>query len=125
MPERVMTDSEEPSEAWEEHRRLAEKHRKCEERLAELATDDSPRHLWRRRQEHEKARGVIAAQLMTSPAITIELDTPIAEAARVMQKRTVVFATHDQALATRLGHRTVQLRKGHVMGAGSRLHVVH
>lgn len=45
--------------------------------------------------------------------------------ARAMQKRTVVFATHDQALATRLGHRTVNLRKGHVVGAASRLHVLH
>jgi len=36
MPERVMTDRVEPSEAREEHRRLSEKHRKCEERLAEL-----------------------------------------------------------------------------------------
>ena len=44
---------------------------------------------------------------------------------QVMKKRTVVFATHDQTLATRLGHRTVMLRKGHVMGSGSRLHVVH
>ena len=43
---------------------------------------------------------------------------------RVMRKRTVVFATHDQALASRLGQRTVELRRGHVTVPGSRLHVV-
>jgi CBS domain-containing protein len=59
------------------------------ERLAELADEDRPRHLWRGRHEHEKARGVIAAELMTSPAITIALDARLAEAARVMQERNV------------------------------------
>jgi CBS domain-containing protein len=59
------------------------------ERLTELANTDSPLHLWRRRQEREKAHGVIAAELMTSPAITVSLDTPIAEAARSMQERNV------------------------------------
>jgi CBS domain-containing protein len=59
------------------------------ERLAELADEDRPRHLWRGRHEHEKARGVIAAELMTSPAITIGLDARLAEAARVMQERNV------------------------------------
>jgi len=59
------------------------------ERLAELADEDRPRHLWRGRHEHEKARGVIAAELMTSPAITIGLDARLAEAARLMQERNV------------------------------------
>jgi len=62
--------------------------------------------------------------ILDEPDASLDADAPEL-LARVMQKRTVVFATHDQALATRLGHRTVQLRKGHVMGAGSRLHVVH
>src|SRR5438309_1385962 len=43
---------------------------------------------------------------------------------RVMKDRTTVLATHDQALATRLCQRTVVLRKGRVLGAGSRLRVV-
>jgi CBS domain-containing protein len=59
------------------------------ERVGELSTEDSPLHLWRRRYEREKAHGVIAAELMTSPAITVALDTPIAEAARSMQERQV------------------------------------
>jgi CBS domain-containing protein len=59
------------------------------ERLTELADEDRPRHLWRGRHEHEKARGVLAGELMTSPAITIGLDARLAEAARVMQERNV------------------------------------
>ena len=62
--------------------------------------------------------------ILDEPDASLDAEAPEL-LSRVMQKRTVVFATHDQALATRLGHRTVQLRKGHVMGAGSRLHVVH
>ncbi len=42
----------------------------------------------------------------------------------VMKGRTAVLATHDQALATRLCHRTVHLRKGRMLGMGSRLRVV-
>ncbi|MEV0236257.1 CBS domain-containing protein [Nonomuraea sp. NPDC050786] len=38
----------------------------------------------RQRQEHEKAAGVTAAQLMTSPAITVTPDTFVREAARLM-----------------------------------------
>lgn len=36
MPDREMTDSVEMTGTIEEHRRLCEKHRKCEERLADL-----------------------------------------------------------------------------------------
>ena len=90
-----------------------------------------------RRRAGELSRGLqqrlaLARATIHDPLLLI-LDEPDASLdaeapellSRVMQKRTVVFATHDLALATRLGHRTVQLRKGHVMGAGSRLHVVH
>jgi len=59
------------------------------ERLTELTREESPLHLWRRQQQREKAQGVIAAELMTSPAITTGLDTPVGEAARVMQERNV------------------------------------
>ncbi len=44
--------------------------------------------------------------------------------ALVMRNRTTVLATHDQALATRLCQRTLVLRKGRVLGAGSRLRIV-
>ena len=90
-----------------------------------------------RRRAGELSRGLqqrlaIARATIHDPLLLI-LDEPDASLdaeapellTRVMQKRTVVFATHDQALATRLGHRTIQLRKGHVVGAGSRLRVVH
>ena len=44
--------------------------------------------------------------------------------AAVMRNRTAIIATHDQALATRLCHRMVMLRKGRVLGPGSRLRIV-
>jgi hypothetical protein len=47
------------------------------ERFTELANADSPLHPWRRRQEREKAHGVIASELATAPAITVGLDTPM------------------------------------------------
>ena len=90
-----------------------------------------------RRRVGELSRGLqqrlaIARAVIHDPLLLI-LDEPDASLdaegpellSRVMQKRTVVFATHDQALATRLGHRIVNLRRGHVVGAGSRLHVLH
>ena len=89
-----------------------------------------------RRRVGELSRGLqqrlaIARAVIHDPLLLI-LDEPDASLdaegpellARVMQKRTVIFATHDQALATRLGHQIVHLRRGHVVGAGSRLHVV-
>ncbi len=90
-----------------------------------------------RRRAGELSRGLqqrlaIARAVIHDPLLLIldepdaSLDSEGAELlSRVMQRRTVVFATHDQALATRLGHRIVHLRRGHVVGAGSRLHVVH
>lgn len=59
------------------------------ERWSELANEDSPLYLWRHRMERDKAQGVIASELMTSPAITVGLETPIPEAARVMHERRV------------------------------------
>jgi CBS domain-containing protein len=43
---------------------------------------------WRLR-EQSKAAGVTAAEVMTTPAVTIREDAPVAEAARLMQSRKV------------------------------------
>ncbi|WP_084959954.1 CBS domain-containing protein [Thermoactinospora rubra] len=43
----------------------------------------------KRREEHHKAAGVTAAQLMTSPALTVTPDTPLRDAARLMHERRV------------------------------------
>ena len=55
------------------------------ERRAELESE----HAWIRRRLKEKAQATIASDLMTSPAITVELATQIPEAARIMQERGV------------------------------------
>jgi heme exporter protein A len=44
---------------------------------------------------------------------------------RVMRGRTAVIATHDHALANRLCQRTLELRRGRVVGVPTRLRVVH
>jgi heme exporter protein A len=44
--------------------------------------------------------------------------------AQVMRGKTAVLATHDHALANRLCQRTMVLRKGRSLGAGTRLRVV-
>jgi CBS domain-containing protein len=41
------------------------------------------------RKHRAKADGVIASDVMTSPVVTVALDTPIAQAARVMRERNV------------------------------------
>ncbi|MFC4061775.1 CBS domain-containing protein [Planomonospora corallina] len=43
----------------------------------------------RQRQEHRKAAGVVAAELMTAPAVTVTPGTPVREAARLMHDRRV------------------------------------
>ena len=45
--------------------------------------------------------------------------------AHIMRGRTAVIATHDHALASRLCQRTVELRRGRVVGIPTRLRVVH
>lgn len=45
--------------------------------------------------------------------------------ARVMRGRTAIIATHDHALATRLCQRSLELRRGRVVGVPTRLRVVH
>jgi len=60
------------------------------ERRSELELEaGSPLHLWRRRQERAKAKGIVAADLMTSPVVAVGADSTIAQAARVMQERNV------------------------------------
>jgi heme ABC exporter ATP-binding subunit CcmA len=44
--------------------------------------------------------------------------------ANVMRDRTVVLATHDHALASKLCRRTLVLRRGRSLGTATRLHVV-
>jgi heme exporter protein A len=89
-----------------------------------------------RRRASDLSRGMqqrlaIARAMLHDPLMLIldEPDSSLDAAgadllAAVMQNRTTVLATHDQALATRLCPRTLVLRKGRVLGAGSRLRIV-
>ena len=45
--------------------------------------------LEKRRNERAKADGVVASEIMTSPAITVASDTSLTQAARLMQERNV------------------------------------
>jgi CBS domain-containing protein len=56
---------------------------------ADLATSRGPLARVLRFGEHEKAAGVTAAELMTSPPVTAGPDTPLAEAARLMRDHRV------------------------------------
>ena len=56
---------------------------------ADLATSDGPLASVLRFGDHEKAAGVTAAELMTSPPVTAGPDTPLAEAARLMRDHRV------------------------------------
>jgi heme ABC exporter ATP-binding subunit CcmA len=89
-----------------------------------------------KRRVSELSRGMqqrlaIARAVLHDPLMLI-LDEPDASLdaegaellASVMKDRTTVLATHNQALATRLCHRSLTLRKGRVLGAGSRLRIV-
>ena len=59
------------------------------ERRVELETSHDLLHVHKRRQDRAKARGTVASDLMTSPAITVRSDTSLSEAARLMSERNV------------------------------------
>jgi CBS-domain-containing membrane protein len=61
--------------------------------------------------DHEKAAGVTAADLMTSPAVTIGPDEPVADAARLMRDR-------------RIKRLPVTSATGHLIGIISRVDVL-
>jgi CBS domain-containing protein len=59
------------------------------ERRAELEASHDLLHVHKLRQDRAKARGTVASDLMTSPAITVRSDTSLSEAARLMSERNV------------------------------------
>jgi CBS domain-containing protein len=59
------------------------------ERRNELESEADFLHLRKRRHERAKAEGTVASEVMTSPAITVPADTPLSEAARMMQRKNV------------------------------------
>jgi len=59
------------------------------ERRHELESEFSLLHPRRRREERAKAEGVVAWEIMTKPVITVQSDTTLPQAARLMQERNV------------------------------------
>lgn len=59
------------------------------ERRQELESEGDYLHPRRRRHERAKAEGTVAAEVMTSPAITVAAGTPLSEAAQLMQKKNI------------------------------------
>ena len=59
------------------------------ERRAELDSEAGPLRAWKRRPDKVKAGAVLAADIMTSPPITIRSDALITEASRLMQQTNV------------------------------------
>jgi CBS domain-containing protein len=56
---------------------------------ADLATGPGPLSGILRFRDHEKAAGITAGELMTSPPVTVSPSTPLTEAARLMRDRRV------------------------------------
>jgi CBS domain-containing protein len=59
------------------------------ERRQELESEPSRLHPLRRREQRAKASGVVASEIMTSPPITVQSDTTLPGAARLMQERNI------------------------------------
>jgi len=59
------------------------------ERRGELESEGDLLHPRRRQTERAKADGLVAQDVMTSPPITVAVDTRLVEAARLMQERNV------------------------------------
>ena len=59
------------------------------ERRRELEATPDLLHLRRRQRERGKAEGLVAADLMTSPPVTVSVDTGLSQAARLMQERNI------------------------------------
>jgi CBS domain-containing protein len=59
------------------------------QRRPELESSRDLLHVQKRRHERTKAAGTVASEVMTSPAITVESDTSLSRAARLMQERNV------------------------------------
>lgn len=59
------------------------------ERRHELESSRDLLHAQKRRHERAKAAGIVASDVMTSPAITVTCDTSLSEAARLMQEKNV------------------------------------
>lgn len=59
------------------------------ERRGELESEANLVHVLRQRRDRAKAAGLVAADLMTSPAITVTVGARLGEAARIMQERNV------------------------------------
>jgi CBS domain-containing protein len=59
------------------------------ERRVELESSHDLLHVQKRRHERAKAAGMVASDLMTSPAMTIASSTSLSEAARLMQEKNV------------------------------------
>lgn len=59
------------------------------ERRKELTDELDMLHPRKHRRELGKARGVLAAEIMTSPPVIVGWNTPLTEAARLMQQRNV------------------------------------
>lgn len=59
------------------------------ERRVELESSHDLLHVQKRRHERAKAAGMVASDLMTSPAMTVAASTSLSEAARFMQEKNV------------------------------------
>jgi CBS domain-containing protein len=59
------------------------------ERRFDLERSHDLLHVQKRRQDRVKARGTVASEVMTSPAITVPSETSLSDAARIMQEKNV------------------------------------